>query len=254
MIAKENVNGQYQYLKAYLFTDYKQALDTLGKQYNVKFIYNVDDTFIDNSLVGQGLQNTATPISNYELARYSVLLPRLFSKYPQEVIKKELKIIKLSATLILYGVSYGGTSIDSVLYLTSAGIDNGYTDLYIKELFNHEFSSILMRNHHFPENEFVKNNPPQFHYAQNTDEILRSITQDKNSTGNEALYKNGFLTKYSMSTLENDLNMFAEHIFTKPHLLHHLINTYPRLNNKYLVVKEFYLGINPEFKKIFNTI
>ena len=82
LIAKENVNGQYNYLNAYLFSDYKKELTSLGKQYNVKFDYKIGDTFIDKSLLGQGLQNSATPISDYELARYSVLLPEIFSRYP----------------------------------------------------------------------------------------------------------------------------------------------------------------------------
>lgn len=249
-----NNNIGFNYLSAYLFTDYKQTLENLGQKHNIKFIYEVNDSFIEKSLKGENLNNSAKQISGYELSRYSVLLPLFFTKYPINIINKEIKTIKLASSLTLFGVSYGGTSIDSTLYLTSSGLNKGYTDLYIEELFHHEFSSILMRNHHFPKTKFSNHNPSGFKYAQNVDDILRAITHDTSTTGNDALYENGFLTKYSMSTLENDVNMYVEAIFTKPKDLRNLINNHPIIKKKYLIVKKFYLGVNSDFSEIFDLI
>jgi len=251
---KTNNSIGFNYLSAYLFTDYEKTLENLGKKYDIKFVYEIDDSFIEKTLMGVNLNNSAKQISNFELARYSVLLPLFFSKYPDSIIKNDVKTIKLAASLTLFGVSYGGTSVGSTLYLTSSGFNNGYNDLYLEELFHHEFSSILMRNHRFPSTKFATNNPAKFKYAKNVDDILRAITQDTSTTGDNILYKNGFLTKYSMSTLENDVNMYVETIFTKPKHLQNLINNYPAIKNKYLVVKQFYLGINPAFSKTFNLI
>ena len=253
-IVKEFGVNQIKYTYAYVFTDYKQTLNSLGKQYNINFIYKVNDTFIDSPLLGKNLTNKAEQISDYELSRYSILLPIIFSKYPEIIIKKDIKNIKLAHSLTLFGVSYGGTSIGNTLYLTSLGYSNGYTDSYIEELFHHEFSSVLMRKYKFNAQKFSSYNPHGFKYAQNVDDILRAITQDTSTTGNDTLYKNGFLTRYSMSTLENDVNVYAEAIFTKPKYLRNLINNYPVINKKYLVMKQFYLGINSDFSKIFDII
>ena len=253
-VAKEFGVGQIKYVYAYMFTDYKQALASLGKQYNINFVYKVNNTFIDSPLLSQNLNNKAEQISDFELSRYSVLLPVFFSKYPKVVINDEIKIIKLAHSLILFGVSYGGTSIDSTLYLTSSGYNNGYTDTYIEELFHHELSSILMRNHRFPQEAWSSLSPTNFKYSQNVNDILRAISEDTSTTGNDILFKNGFLTKYSMSTLENDVNMYAETIFTKPKHLQALIKKHPIINNKYLIVKKFYLNINPDFSKAFDSI
>lgn len=253
-IVKVNSNGEFKYISAYLFTDYRQTLKTLGQQYNINFVYEVDDSFIDNALIGPNLNNKAEQISDYELSRYSVLLAELFSTYPEVVIKNEIHTIKLASSLILYGVSYGGTSIESTLYLTSSGSGNGFTDTYITELFHHEFSSILMRNHHFPQDKWSMVNPAKFKYAQNAYEILRAISEDTETTGSDALYKNGFLTKYSMSTLENDVNIYVEAVFTKPNHLKNLINFYPMVKQKFLLLKQFYLSIDPDFSTLFDQI
>lgn len=251
---KVSTSGQLRYLTNYIFTDYKQSIAKLGEKYDIKFITNIDSSFIDNSLIGENLKNEAKPIRDYELARYAVLLPELFSRYPDAIIKNDIKVIKLSSSLTLYGVGYGGANLNSILYLTSSGFDNGYTEAYIEELFHHELSSIFLRKHQFDSAKFTSYNPNGFKYAQSTNEILRAISEDTESKGNTALYKNGFLTKYSMSTLENDINMFAETIFTKPNHLRKLINEYPAINKKYLIVKQFYININPKFSSLFNNI
>ncbi|MCK5335933.1 MAG: hypothetical protein KAQ67_07215, partial [Gammaproteobacteria bacterium] len=194
LLIKTTSDGQFKYTYTYFFSDYTHSFNELSKKYKIDFIYSVDESFIDPSLIGVSLINKAENISDFELSRYSVLLADIFSEYPENVIKDEISTIKLASTLTLFGVSYGGTSINSTLYLTSSGLENGYSDIYIKELFHHEFSSILMRKHHFPREKWAKFNSINFKYAQNASDILEAISKDKGTEGNNLLYKNGFLT------------------------------------------------------------
>lgn len=253
-VLKGQSGGQLQYWPTYLLTDYKAALNQLARQYQVNIIATLDDDFIDLAWRGNPANGKASPISDYELARFSKLLPRFFQSYPVAIIQNDLQAIKLSAALEFHGVSYGGTSHGATLYLTSTGHANGYTDEYIAQLFHHEFSSLLMRKYPFPVKQWTASNQPDFTYAKNTTEILRSIREDRDMTGNEALYKNGFLSKYAMSTLENDFNTYAETLFTDPMQLARLVKTYPKIKQKYQLLKRFYLGIDPGFLPVFELV
>jgi len=225
---KPNINSvKYNY--AYYFTDSKQVFAVLGDRFNVNINYNIDNDFFDESIFSDNLINSATQMSDFELSRFSVLLPYFFSKYPESIIQDELKTINLSETLTIFSVPYGGTSIGSAIYLTGLSYS---TDAYIEETFHHEFSSILMRNHKFPYAAWQGSNLIEFKYAQNDAEIRQAILEGTDTVGSHRVYSKGFLTKYAMSTLENDFNVMAEQVFTNPKRLKILIQQYPIIMKK----------------------
>jgi len=235
-----------KYYYAYYFSDHKKAFAYLEEQYKVDIIYNIDDDFLNEDIFNVSLNNSAQQMSDFQLARYSVLLLEFFSKYPKSIIHDELKMIKLSGALILYGIRYGGTSVGSSVYLT--GMDY-HTDVFAEEIFHHEFSSILMRNHKFPQDAWQASNLTEFKYA-----LRRAIVEDTDRVGNDLVYSKGFLTKYAMSNLENDFNVMAEQVFTNPKRLKILIQQYPIIKKKYILLREFYLGIDPKFINVFDKL
>jgi len=254
MVSNKPSINSLKYNYAYYFTDYMKIFSALGNQFKIDIIYNINNDFLKEDIFDVSLINSASKMSDFELSRYSVLLPKFFSKYPKSIIQDELKTIKLAGSLTLYSVFYGGTSIGSTLYLTSLGYDKGYTDEYIEKLFHHEFSSILMRNHEFPQNAWNASNVTEFKYAQTNKEIRRAIAEDTGTVGNHGIYSRGFLTKYSMSTLENDFNVMAEQVFTDPGRLKTLIQQYPIIRKKYELLRIFYLDIDPKFINVFDKL
>jgi len=213
-----------KYYYAYYFSDHKKAFAYLEEQYKVDIIYNIDDDFLNEDIFNVSLNNSAQQMSDFQLARYSVLLLEFFSKYPKSIIHDELKMIKLSGALILYGIRYGGTSVGSSVYLT--GMDY-HTDVFAEEIFG-TISFLKMRG--------------------------RPVTEDTDRVGNDLVYSKGFLTKYAMSNLENDFNVMAEQVFTNPKRLKILIQQYPIIKKKYILLREFYLGIDPKFINVFDKL
>ena len=107
------------------------------------------------------------------------------------------------------------------------------------------------RTHQFPIEAWRANNPQGFHYAETDAQILRSIEFDNELKGDENLYREGFLAAYGRSTLENDFNLYAEMAFTRPEHLQNLVAKYPKIRNKFKLMKAFYLGISKNFSLVF---
>lgn len=238
----------------YLFTNYKKSLDDLGKKYDLKIDYEVGPEFIDEKGRLPPINGTATQLDDFGIARFSKILPKVLALYPPDVIKTNLKSIKLSKEVSFYGVRYGGSSIGHIVYLTDAGRDEGFTDFYLSQTFHHEFSSVLMKNHDFPTQKWFDANPPDVKYQTDFEKYLKSIAEDRDLKGNDYYYQRGMMSKYSYSTLENDFNLYAQTVFNEPMRMKTLINKYPRIKTKYEILKGFYLSVSPEFSAVFDRI
>ena len=111
-----------------------------------------------------------------------------------------------------------------------------------------------MRNYNFPVQLWMDANKAGFKYIEDYGKVLESVENDTDLAGEEQYYNNGFIAKYSYTTYENDFNLFAEMVFTEPDRLKELVNKYPLIKKKYLIVKDFYLSISPVFADTFSKI
>lgn len=121
-------------------------------------------------------------------------------------------------------------------------------------IFHHEFSSVLMFNYKFPSEQWLAANPSGFRYLNDHRKELRSVVEDTDPKGSDQLYQQGILRKYATSSMENDVNAYAAMAFTDPDRMRMLINNYLIIQSKYLVLKQFYLSLSPEFAKHFDKI
>ena len=250
--------GQYKNIAQdyyiYLFTDYKKSLHDLEMKYDLKIDYQVGPEFIDEKGRLPPINGKAVQLDNFGIARFSKILPKVLNEYPPEVIKNNLKTIKLSKEVSFYGVRYGGSSFGHMVYLTDFGRDNGFTDFYISQTFHHEFSSVLMKNHDFPTKKWLAVNPPDVKYETDFEKYLKSIEEDRDLKGNEYFYRRGVMSKYSYTTLENDFNLYAQTVFNEPMRMKKLVIKYPLIKAKYDILKDFYLSISPDFSAYFAQI
>jgi hypothetical protein len=59
----------------------------------------------------------------------------------------------------------------------------------------------------------------------------------------DELLRQGFLVGYNKTNIENDLNVYAEYLFTKKEHLETLAKKYPLVNQKVKLFKKFYTDI-----------
>lgn len=187
-------------------------------------------------------------------------LEQALAAYPPAVITHNLRLIGLAEQLSFYNQVYGATYVHysvldeqglpykSDLFLgTFSNLPDFDLRPSLLNLFHHEFSSVLFKNYAFPEKAWLAVNPPDFAYGQGG---LQALKQGDNPhTTSEVQYQAGILTRYSMASLEEDINIFSGMAFSEPKKLLSLCQKYPRLSSKLKLWIEFYLSIDADFGK-----
>lgn len=183
-------------------------------------------------------------------------LNSIFSAYPQKVLSESLRSIGLVNKLYFYdsfyGATYTQTFMKNSVYLSTQSTDlNADITKYLIDSFHHEFSSILMKKFEFPEQRWRDANPPNFiyEYEKNQNPGLEAMNNKVQTGDVEELHAQGFFSEYSMSSIEEDLNVFSGVAFTYPDWMISLAEKYPLMKKKLSVWISFYRSIDPDFDK-----
>jgi len=161
------------------------------------------------------------------------------SKYPKNLIQKEIRNIYLVGDLRFCGVYFTGTISNNTLYIASKANKD------IQRTFHHEFSSILLRNYApFSFETKWKKISPELLNCKSTTAIKNGyFSLEHNAT----LLNKGYLSAYSLSNWENDFNMYAEYIFSGDQHFWNLVDDYPLIKKKTKLVIDFYQQVDPVF-------
>lgn len=220
----------------------QKSIAQIEQRYGVVIHSRFKNSFYPESwqnkpIYGKGLQATEENV-----IRLLPVIENFLKSYPKSIINQNLKNIYIVKDLEFYGKSFGGTWHGDSIYINCNSKVQGYTKLYWKGVLHHEFSSLLMTNHEFfPKKQWLSLLPNGFHYLGSSRAALgkRNVSQ-----ANESLYRQGFLSKYAMSSLENDFNVFVEWGTTRQKELAKALKN-PIIEKKFQLVKEFYWQISP---------
>lgn len=185
---------------------------------------------------------------------YLNILKRALGKYPSDLIKNTLTKVYIGGPYsendaVIVGM-YEKTNI--YLFYNHKWGDN--TPLFLEQTFHHEFSSILVKQYNFPAFDWLKLCPPTFSYIINPKKIDKYMNTVGSYAATESMLRDGVVSAYGMVNAENDINTYAETIFTQPEKMKEYIARYPVIAKKYKMLEKFYLDISPEFIKIFSLI
>jgi hypothetical protein len=214
----------------------------------VKFVFNVEKSMFPSSWYKGKINAKVEALDTTEIERSVKVLKLAMSKYPPGLISKNLKKIYVLKNLEFYGVGYGGTYSDDIIYLANSGKQDGYTDDFIERGFHEEFSSVLLQNYsgYFDKVQWNEINGPEFKYGcVNGYEAIESGNASEKFE--EKYNEMGFLDQYATSTMENDLNAYAKNIFCPRENFWDLVQKYRKLDAKLRIVIDFYAKIDPMF-------
>lgn len=192
---------------------------------------------------------TAEKITSSEIQRSKAIIVKALTRYPLAAVAADLKSVYILKSITFYDVGHGGTNFTDAIYLANNETEQGYSDLYLEQTFHHEYSSILYRNppSFIDEDDWKKANIAGFDYNDPEDGV-GAIRNNKSSQDlDTALCKNGFLTQYSLSGIENDINTFAQNIFSPSPGFWEIAGQYPRISKKVKLLIAFYNKIHPSF-------
>lgn len=219
----------------------------LERQYGIKIVANSGNQSIPEHWRSQPVNGNATPASKIGQKVFASLLPQILAQYPKPLINDHIDTLYLLKTLRFFDTSYGGTAIGNDLFLTWDEEEQDYKPAYITSLFHHELSSLFFANQNFPEQDWKKINPDHFLYLKNDKEILKPISDKRETIISESLYQQGFLNQYATTTLENDFNIYAEFLFGHPEKLKALAKKHRKIRQKLDLIKAYYLKLSTEF-------
>ncbi|MEO7393692.1 MAG: hypothetical protein ABIU11_02055 [Chitinophagaceae bacterium] len=234
------------------FFSYSQTItDTTIQGILVSFRYSA--TIFPADWQISPISATGEAISSSEISRSKSIMIKALKKYPASAIQKDLQAVYFLKSMNFYHVGYGGTNSTGAVYLTNNGVPDGYTDIYLEQTFHHEYSSILFRNHigFFDEAGWKNANIPAFDYN-DPEAGVGAIRKNKSSQDlDTVLCAKGFLTEYSLSGMENDINTIAQNIFSPSQNFWLYADRYPRINKKIKLLISFYNKIDPVFTELY---
>lgn len=221
----------------------------------VKIIFTAEGKIFPYSWYSKEINAKGISLDSSEYERSEKIIKAVLKKYPVNLITVNLKNVYVLTSVIFYEQSFGGTNSTSNVYLSNKGIDKGYTDLYIEQLFHAELSSVLLREYKqsFNEFEWVKINPTNFNYGNGGVDALKKHKDSESF--NKELNNLGFINEYSTSSIENDFNAFAKNLFSPRNGFVNLVETYDKIKKKRMLIIDFYNKLDASLtEEYFNKI
>ena len=230
-----------------LFSYSQNAADTTIQGILISFKYS--SSIFPTGWQASPIHAKGEAIPSAEIDRSKLVMAKALKKYPATALLNDLKAVYFLKSMKFYKVGYGGTNSTDALYLTNNGAAYGYTDLYVEQTFHHEYSSILFRNHpsFFDEAGWKMANITGFDYN-DPEAGVGAIRNNQSSQDlDTSLCAKGFLTQYSLSGMENDINTVAQNIFSPSENFWLYTDHFPRINKKVKLLISFYNKIDPVF-------
>lgn len=217
----------------------------------VELLFPSDTRIFPEQWSGKKVNPNILPVSEQEFERIENLVSQALSKYPVELLKGYLDKVFVVKSMRFYGLPYGGTNFRNSIYLCDDTDNPWFTDDYIEQVFHHEFSSILMRNFslYFDKTRWLSLNPPSFRYGKGGAEAIQNGVSSM--ALDPQLIEKGFLSEYSTASMEEDINVFAQNIFTGGREFWRLVEMNDMIREKTRIMIRFYHRINPLFTEAY---
>ena len=228
-----------------------QHFDTTIRKVPVGFIYTKD--IFPESWRDAPINATGYQVEYNEIARSKIIIARALVKYPESLLEHNLKHIYFLKDMKFYDVGYGGTNSNDAVYLTNQGPARGYTDRYLEQTFHHEFSSVLLRNYSslLDTTAWKDANIPGFIYNDPENGVGAIRNNQSSQDLDSVLCEKGVLTQYGGSSIENDVNTFAQNLFCPEKNFWQEVERYPRIRRKADLLIHFYNALNAMYTELY---
>lgn|GEM_PF-6252756 len=174
-------------------------------------------------------------------------LQKAFNKYPDNFLIHYLDMIIIYAELNYQGVEYAG-SLNMPRRCIFVTLRDGLS--YVENVFHHELNTILLEKECklFDAEKWSSCNPEDFSYWDTTRGCEYVRTHGTSQPWVDTTYfHQGFTSKYSMTSLDNDLSRYAEALFMSEKEFWDAFDEYERVREKARLTINFYNKLHPMF-------
>ncbi len=135
----------------------------------------------------------------------------------------------------------------SCVYVAAGGSLSDYSFRRVESTLHHEISSLLLHRYSpaFPHDEWPAVNENGFVYLGSDVDAMRQGKAQKR--GSPFYWKQGFLHRYAMSSVENDFNSICSALFMNRPQARRTSYRYPRIGKKLELAARFLHQVDPAF-------
>ena len=105
----------------------------------VEIIFTAEDGMFPYTWYSGDIKGKAVSLDSSEIIRSTEIVKKALSKYPVDVIKKNLDKIYVMKSLEFYGVIYGGTNTKNIVYIANNGIEPAIQMILLNVFFTKNF-------------------------------------------------------------------------------------------------------------------
>ena len=214
---------------------------------STEICFTVQDEMFPKHWYSARINAEAEPLARSERQRFISILNRTFAKYPEKVLRENLDRVYGLKKMKFYGVAFGGTNLRNTVFICDDESNPRFTDGYIEGVFHHEFSSVLKRafQKYLNTDAWEAANSPDFIYGNGGVDAI--MNREASMALDPENYDKGILTKYSQASVEEDINVFAQIIFTGEQNFWEIVDNNVRIRKKAMLLIGFYHRIDPRF-------
>lgn len=227
------------------------AAETLIQESPIKIATSDEQGIFPQSWRSGRISARGQSIQNSEISRSQRILDAAMKKYPGHMLTSNIEAVYVLQRLEYSGISAAGANSRNRIFIANRGSRDGFTDCFVEGIFHAEFSSILLRN--FPQSLDTQSwntaNNASFKYGSSGVQAVRDgrARQMFDATS----HSEGFLYEYAKSTLENDFNSIAKHMFLGNSQFWFAVNNYEKIRKKANLTVDFYHRTDSSFNRSF---
>lgn len=176
-------------------------------------------------------------------------IEKALEAYPDEFVSKYIDAIYIAGKIKIEGAEAGGTYGPAWIIISNipawngsgANKDNAFYAVH------HELSSFIFSRH--PETRIMWHSMMPIAWKPASSDY-EALTTDSSKP---ASYNRGFLSRYAETSVGNDFNVYAEHIFGDPDKLRGLASEYEIIAQKVGVFINVYVSEEPKLRGYFKS-
>lgn len=177
--------------------------------------------------------------------------------YPPEFLRNTGPNIFIANEVSILGYPVAGTVLPEGdrgwVILAASYLLPTFNLQYAELTFHHEFSSLLIRLRPFPYQSWKQNLPVGFTFQNTVSARLDATVPNTAASKLTDLISEGFVSEYGRSSLENDINTYAELLMGNPEKLANLAKASEVVRRKAELIARFYASLHPGFAEYFST-
>jgi hypothetical protein len=171
------------------------------------------------------------------------------SVYPASLVSGLISRIAIADQIYAGSIRIGGFQVPGLLALNCDQANAAAS--FDEDSIHNELAGLLLSKYSPDLSAWQTLNDAGFKYG-DINSVKAELRDPQGRAGDEALYRNGFVSRLGLTDVTNDFDTFAGQIFGHPAETVELLKLHPALRGKTRLLMTIYLGVAPGLRAMFD--